>query len=117
MPSHLLYNDWAGAQEQAGALPERDLMPVALAADGRVVYGRSQPRRLRPGLVAYTPDLKKLRRELAETVLGYYALKNSTIIQPTLDRVSAGILAYWQDRRAQLERSVGSTMVTASDKY
>jgi hypothetical protein len=119
MPAHLVYNEWAGAQEQSGALPDSGMVPVAFDGTGRIVYARSKPRRLKAGLTAYDDAvIKKLRRELAETVLGYLALKQgATIVEATLDRVSSGMLEYWRRRGTQLQSQAHSIMVDASDKY
>ena len=122
---HLIFSEWLGTQEVASAVPAVNAKPIALTANGQVVYSTFEPRDLvsklaKFNLVRYTPEIQKDRRALAETVLGYYAITLSDHAKEAVDKVSLGIRAYWNDRRKQLlsVKSQGPEFVAVqSDKY
>lgn len=90
---------------QKTGVPSVHLRPWALlVADGQVIYrdlmGLSAS--LKATMVAYDRDRNLERRALAETALACIVLHNPHLVAPALYKVSAGITAYWQQRREQL---------------
>ena len=121
---YLVFSELLGTQK-VGGIPGTGLVPCALAPDGRVVFGTTRDidlvRKTRPPsatkLVPYTPEIKLQRRRLCETVLGYFALNSSALVQGPLDKVSNAIWTYWHKRIAQLQKEAAPFMVDASKKY
>jgi hypothetical protein len=121
---YLVFNELTGAREEDG-MPKSELIPVALAPTGRVVYGSAadiaRVKKPRPSsavkLVPYTAEIKLQRRRLAETVLGYRALNSSDIVAGVLDKVSTAIWGYWNKRIGQLQKEAAPFMIDQSKKY
>ena len=122
---YLVFSEWLGTQEVNGAAPAANSKPIALTANGQVVYSNIEPHDLvaklrKFNLIAYTPEIQKDRRALAETVLGYYATTLPDFASEAVDTVSRGIRSYWERRKEQLlaVKSEGpKTVADMSDKY
>ena len=92
-----------------------------VALNGRVVYSPpnllDSPPQGRSGFIAYTEKIEKERRAIAETVLGHYALTQTDICAPAVNRVTDGIYQYWEARTHQLALLAQFLAARQSDRY
>lgn len=115
MPPLLVRDDsqLTGFTNYVGLLPrtkDESYVPWALTPDRRVVYAKSDQYRNKPnkpGLIPYDSAISKQRRRLCQSALGSLALRNRSLSNEAVQKVSAGIKRFmirkvWADRAGTL---------------
>jgi hypothetical protein len=123
MAVHLVRNEIhsSGYQEAQGAVPDRSMVPWAVTRDGRVVWsakvkGLGAPA-ARTGLIAYSPQVQRERRALAETALACIILANPQYCGAVLNTVSQAMYRYWIERKKQLDILIAEWGMREQRKY